>query len=234
MRNPTLRSLLPLAVRALALLALVVHSALTLAYVLPMNPTKQPLAPILDATIGKYFSQNWSLFAPEPVQSNLELVVRCLDAGEAAAADRGVLPVAGWRDLSAPLWTQFQRHRFSAYDRLARPNSNFIREFLFGGDGARQLADDCQKGGKESCKAAEEAMKIHREAASKALARIGSMYCRDAGSPHTTRVAIKIHLRDAVPWSQRDGGTPATHDALVGVFAIDPTAVAPHIFQKED
>jgi hypothetical protein len=57
-------------VRVAALIWLVTHFALTVTYVMPVNPIKLGLQPFLNATIGTYFPQNWSLFAPDPLTSD--------------------------------------------------------------------------------------------------------------------------------------------------------------------
>src|SRR5207302_9022584 len=55
-----------LLIRLAALLWLVVHFGLTVAYVTPLNPLTVLLQPLLNATIGTYFSQGWGFFAPNP------------------------------------------------------------------------------------------------------------------------------------------------------------------------
>jgi hypothetical protein len=53
------------------------YFALTALYVSPPNPLKT-LTDLHLKTVGKYFYQDWGLFAPNPVQSNLEVHFRCL------------------------------------------------------------------------------------------------------------------------------------------------------------
>jgi hypothetical protein len=156
-------------VRAGTLLWLFVHFTLTLAYVLPVNPIKVRHMGILDRTIGTYFQQNWSLFAPNPLSNDQALIARCLSAEEAAAAEVGKLPTEGWHDLSTSFWTRFQQNRLSAYDRLVRPQSNSIREFMAGNPGLQEWYESCQRGQKEACKKMEEGFKLSRKVASSSL-----------------------------------------------------------------
>jgi hypothetical protein len=85
--------------RLFTLLIFVTHFGLTLVYVAPINPIKIALQPILHNTIGHYFGQNWSFFAPNPISSNMSLMVRPLNRGEMTLAKNDVLPKVRDTDL---------------------------------------------------------------------------------------------------------------------------------------
>lgn len=89
--------------------------------------------PFLDATIAKYFSQDWQLFSPEPLTENYALYVRPLTDSQATGVSKDGLPLGGWFDITSPLLVRYQRNRFSAYDRLGRPHINGILNWLSGG-----------------------------------------------------------------------------------------------------
>src|SRR5258705_9799393 len=89
--------------RVMTVLWLVTHFTLVMLYVFPTNPVKDRLEPLLDATIGTYFWQNWDLFAPEPDNTDVVLLVRPLSSNEYRIAQANGLPSNGWYDLSSPL-----------------------------------------------------------------------------------------------------------------------------------
>src|SRR5699024_6174422 len=72
----------PTMVRGAALGWLVVHFALTVAYVMPLNPVTAAVQPLLRATIGTYFPQGWAFFAPDPGWSVPVLLARPLSPAE--------------------------------------------------------------------------------------------------------------------------------------------------------
>ena len=96
---------------------------------MPLNPIKLKLYPILNLTIGKYFSQNWNLFAPNPVGQNYSLLIQPRTSNDSTVADNV------WYDVSQPFWDSFHRNRFSAYDRLARSQTNTLKDILSGSPG---------------------------------------------------------------------------------------------------
>lgn len=220
-------------VRITTLSWLVFHFALTIAYVAPLNPAQAAAQPLLSATIGSYFSQNWRLFAPDPVSGDMALLARCMTPAELKDATT-TLPSAGWHDLSTPLWKRFQANRFSAYDRMARPNTNTMRAMLYG---SPELMQACKKDSKEACKAYDEGLAAARTATLPRLARIGSAFCRDldpSGSAYS-HVALRLRQTDGRPWSQRyDAASPAPRDLELGLAAIDPQVAAMGMFDSEE
>lgn len=127
----TIRIQLVNIVRVMAALWLVVHFILTMIYVYPDNPIKDTLQPLLDATIGRYFAQGWALFAPEPDNTDVVLLVRPLSSNEYSVVRTKGLPSDGWYDLSSPLWTKLQNNRFSAYGRLSRVVSKAVYSYFY-------------------------------------------------------------------------------------------------------
>lgn len=226
------KSRLGTTLRVATLSWLVFHFALTVAYVLPFNPAQAAVQPLLSATIGSYFSQNWRLFAPDPVSGDMALLARCMTPGEMASGADKKLPSTGWHDISTPLWHRFQENRFAAYDRVARPNTNTMRALLFG---VPELMQACKKGSKEACTAYEENLKSVRTATMPRLTKIGSAFCKDVDgdSGRFSHVALRLRETDGLPWSQRYGERPAPQDLELGVAAIDADVARMGMFEKE-
>ena len=221
-------------VKALAVVWLVAHFGLTVIHVMPINPLKNEIGYTADSFLKPVFVQNWSLFAPDPIQTNYNLLVRPLTDGEAAAYDAsGALPDGGWYDLSSPLWARFQANRFSAYDRLTRVHSAAVRQYISGGIDLVAIGKSCQKGDTEACDLLTERRDERRDESSGMLGRTASSFCQDlaaSGRPCTGRVAMRIRTVGSVPWSERYTGTPDTVDIDVAVIEADPTAAPMNVF----
>ncbi|AKF84802.1 hypothetical protein MFUL124B02_04640 [Myxococcus fulvus 124B02] len=222
------------ATRVATLVGLVLHFALTLLYVFPLNPVKMELGFLANLTIGTYFPQNWSLFAPTPVQSTQVLLVRCLSAEEVPRDSSRPLPTEGWEDVSSAHFRQAQRHRLSAYERLVRPLQNSLRTYLNGGPDLYPFHEACQKGDTQACEARDTALKPRRELASRMFRRVGSVFCREAfPHRHLSAVALRFRERGAVPWSARAEGRPKEQDFELGLFKLDETVALPGIYEAQ-
>ena len=219
-------------VRTSSLSLLFLHFALTVIYVAPINPIKIALQPIVYGTIGQYFAQNWSFFAPNPISSNISLLVRPLGPAE-AKLDSHDLSAGEWYDLTSPFWSRFQRNRFSAYERLSRPQANAMRMYLGGSPELAPWLDACHKGDLDACRFYEREMQIYREHALEVLLRIASGFVRESFSNQSgfTHVALRVRSEIAVPWSQRYHGKPAVSDMDLGIYPIVDGIASSGIYQ---
>jgi len=216
------RTISGFAARLATLVLLALHFLLTLIYVLPVTPVKMALGPIVFETIGTYFAQNWSFFAPNPVASNSSLLVCPLRPDEIADARRGQVPADRWYDLTAPVWNKFHHHRLSAYDRLARPQSNGIRMYLGNTPELIPWIDACSNGDPVACVSYQKWRLESQRSASDLLSKVASAFCNERfRAGQFTGVALRIRQQTAPPWSARYTGAPITKDLDIGVFAVD-------------
>ncbi len=219
-------------VRLLTLFWLAAHFALTVVYVMPLNPMNAAMQPLLNATLGTYYSQNWRLFSPEPLARNYALLIRPLSA-EQAIASKNDLPSDGWFDVTTPFWVRFQRNRFSAYDRLTRPQLNAILNWLTGGTGLEAWQQSCQMGDTKACAYFEEELRLVRVQEAQVLTRVASAFCKDVAEAcrGATHVALRAREESGVAWSQRySAARPAVHDMELGVYPIDADVAGAGIY----
>jgi hypothetical protein len=217
--------------RVAVLLGFVVHFALTLVYVSPLNPLKMLLRPLVYTTIGVYFPQNWNFFAPSPLSVNYTLLVRPLQAQDLASASGGRLPADGWYDITAPLWSAFQKNRFSAYDRLARAQSAGIRTYLGSSPELDSWVDACKNGDGDACTFTQRQSQISRAGAASLLSKVASAFCNERFlNQNVTSVALRIRRETPPSWSQRYTGKPIAEDINVGIFPIDRTIAASGVY----
>lgn len=190
--------------RIITVLWLSTHFTLTLLYVLPLNPLKLAWQPFLNTTIGTYFPQNWNLFAPDPISADFALVVRPLSSDELKVAEAKGLPSNGWYDLTSPLWAKNQNNRFSAYERLSRPATKAILNYL---DQPEQQPVQL-------------------------MVKIASAFCKDIGRRNASYVALVIYERQSKPWAERGTSKqPVITTNFIGVYPIDKSVENAHLYQ---
>jgi hypothetical protein len=211
-----------LRVSMLAWLAL--HFAMTILYVMPSNPLKESVRPLLNMTIGLFFQQNWSLFAPNPATSTTTLLVKPMTEDESKHI-QFIQARSNWYDVSMPFYHEFQRNRFTAYDRLERPIANTAMLYLSGGQELAPWVTECKQGDKEACDHVTKALKAAQPAAAAELVKIASSYC-NSSKLNAKYVALAIRQQDAVPWSKRYTGKPRIRDFFIGVYPVDRTRVS--------
>ncbi len=210
--------------RGAVLAAFIVHFTLTGVYVLYENPLHRALAPLEDSYTNKYFSQNWALFAPNPLSANLSLLVRPLTAAETVAVKRDRVPATGWYDLTRALWERKQRMPFSYDQSLAHFHVTMIQQYLNGDPAGLSDLYACQEEDAAACADAKAGRAWARERATLYLWRLGSEFVNAhfAASAYPA-MAIKIHEELPVSWRDRRSGRRQTRDVLIGVYAVDPT-----------
>jgi len=195
-----------------------------------MNAAMQPL---LDSTIGTYFSQNWKLFSPEPLAQNYALLVRPLSDEQATGVSKDGLPSDGWFDVTTPFWVRFQRNRYSAYDRLTRPQLNALLNWLTGGSDLEPWQQSCKMGDTKACAFFEGQLRLVRVQEAAVLARAASAFCKDVVEPcrGATHVALRAHEELGIAWSLRySAAKPAVHDIELGIYPIDPRVASAGIY----
>jgi Family of unknown function (DUF5819) len=201
-------------IMALTSVWFVFHFFCTAVYNMPTNPLQTRFYPVYIDYMNSFFPQVWTLFAPNPIQSNSSLLLQCLKPGQKPSDN-------AWVDVIRPLWLQHEQHRFSAYDRLSRTFSNPMRDYIQGPYEAKGDMDLCQTGDKKACGRFENNAKKRRKIALKSIMRPVSAYCTDVaksqGREPYQRVAVRIRTSTPPAWAQRFTGKTITSDTELGI-----------------
>jgi hypothetical protein len=189
--------------RIVTVLWLVVHFALTFLYVSPSTPIEEILEPFLNATIGRFFNQNWDLFAPNPTDTDYALLVRPLSNDELKVAKVKHVPNDGWYDVSSPVWGQLD-HPFAAYVKLSNILTNATSSYDYNRD--------------------QESLTL--------LVRFASAFCKSIGLNNANYVALSIRERHSKPWPEGPASKPAVVKIVfVGIFRIDKSVENSYLYQ---
>ncbi len=180
---------------AIALVCLgLVYLGNTFLYLTPPNPLTAGLLPRIMALQRPLFTQNWHLFAPNPVRHNFVLAVRC----------RTESAVTSWQDVTEPFLARHHRNRNTPMGRLLRVQENAMR-FLFGGTADDWLVLLCRRFPQHAqCRGEDKAAEHAREVGVSVLARFVSSACdRIVGRGRTKAVRFSVVVHRPPPWSQR-------------------------------
>ncbi len=179
----------------LAILAL--HFCLTLAYVFPLNPLKASSMPRLQTYMDTLFSQNWSLFAPNPQHTNLGVLIQCKD-------NRGA--TTSWYDLEGAFLKGLHRYPFGPYVRLVRMPTDALRSY----DGS-DVDHDLLNVLAAACKSSVEKCLLHdsdylrsNERGKLELQGLASSACSQIVGNSAIAVRALGTESPLRPWSQRD------------------------------
>lgn len=192
---------------------------------MPVNVFGASIEPLLRSTIGSFFTQNWSLFAPNPVTSTREVLVKCMQ-------DDSELTNGEWHNISRGFIEGSQAFRLSAYSRAARPSSNFADAYINGPTALQPFASACTRGDQESCITYNEGKAAARKSAGQRLAKVATLYCKDAYDGPFERVAVRLRERPQVRWKDRHHGKASHRDFDLGVYPASDKAAQMRIFTE--
>lgn len=170
------------------------YVATTFLYLSPPNPLALRLWPIILKIEHPFFAQNWHLFAPNPIRTNLVLAVRC------RVGDR----VSPWRDPFAPLLARHHVNRITPMGKVIRIPGTAIHLVLgWSSDEWRLLL--CRRArGQPACRGEDPTAIRRRELGQFLVQRIASLACDDtAGPDQASQVQARILIHEPPPWSQR-------------------------------
>ncbi|MCX4583770.1 DUF5819 family protein [Streptomyces sp. NBC_01481] len=172
----------------------------------PLSPAKIQLHAVISGYLDPYFTQNWSLFAPEPVKNDEGIVAR------AKCADGSV---TDYYDVTGPLIKETQDDRFFP-SRVPRLVSTGIRQLNDSDDLLLRLRQKQESKNTEDSKAKDGKGKrdipltpfeerqhedAERSLSRFALTKMGNV-CPDGTGP--TAVQARMYVKTLPPWSQRN------------------------------
>lgn len=178
--------------------ALALHFSMTVLYLTPLNPLKTRAMPLVRGYIEPYFSQRWTLFAPDPIQDHRFIMVACkLRDGDHERETE-------WLDITTPLLDAKWYHRITPADRLERATKAASLLTFGGADEVLKELKEHPDDYKEAIADYEAAAGRQRELGLHVFARLASSACDTTyGGGRTASVHVKYLIRKPVPYSRR-------------------------------
>ncbi|MEJ8548113.1 DUF5819 family protein [Brevibacillus borstelensis] len=91
------------------------HFSMILLHVIPFNPLTNKYRDLVNGYVNPLFSQNWHLFAPNPVSHTHTIFIQAKSRDAS-----GNLVESDWVDITTPLITANWEHRISPINRVLR------------------------------------------------------------------------------------------------------------------
>lgn len=105
---------------------LIGHFGMTFLYLSPNNPFRDKHWSKISAYISPYFSQNWYLFAPNPVNQHQNLQIRLKYKNH-----EGKTVQTKWREISKPMIQKLQKNRFTPDQRIYEFQSSAMHTYVY-------------------------------------------------------------------------------------------------------
>ncbi|OYD06940.1 DUF5819 family protein [Paludifilum halophilum] len=106
--------------------SLILHFSVASLYLSPDNPVKTKAWDFLHDYMDPWFTQNWKLFAPNPVSQHQSLWVKM----KVENPQTGGLTETDWKDITQPLVLKHQESRISSEARVLRYMESGSQSFL--------------------------------------------------------------------------------------------------------
>lgn len=210
---------------------------LTLLWNTPTNPVKEKHEELLALTIGRYFPQNWRLFAPNPIKTNDKILLLPFEHKD---LNRLIMKSdfnnEKWIDITTPLWKAFQKNRFSSYDRLSRVILGTSRGYL---NGPIELVDlqskkDIEQKNKDVKRA--EILKNYRSAFEIVIRRIGSSAIKDfyPFDFNFCCFAVLMQIEEPIQWADRNLNKKRKSKSIfAGYYKIDYSVAKANLYSDQ-
>jgi hypothetical protein len=178
--------------------ALTLHFSITVLYLTPLNPLKSRTMSIVRGYMEPYFSQRWTLFAPDPIQDHRFVLVSCRVRDGAGERE------TEWLDITTPLLEAKWYHRITPADRLDRAaKAPSLMAFGAPDDVYKELKEHPEEY-KDALAEYETAQAAQRKLGMRMFARLASSACDSAfGQGVTSSVHVKYLIRKPPPYSRR-------------------------------
>lgn len=186
---------------SLVLVAFATHFVLSALFVAAPNPLHS-LTNLHKTYIGRWFYQDWGLFAPDPIAIDVSLYGQCLGPdGNSQVVN-----------LTAPVWQARKENPFSKYDRLSRVLTYQPLGVIQYERYQVPYAKYCQENSEEAaCKAIEADEQMRSDYESRANYALVTSFCHDlediTGASYD-RVKAWVGVSNVKPWSERYSTEP--------------------------
>ncbi|MEB2300320.1 DUF5819 family protein [Lysinibacillus xylanilyticus] len=171
------------------------HFALTAIYVLPLNPVQAKESQLINGYMQPLFTQNWQLFAPNPLSNNVYVFLQAQDSnGEDSE----------WYDLSSQSYKSNQERRISPNNRLVRIGTSAFLQTVRKDETLEKLKDKISD---EELKALEEERGIneYQEQGIEMLYSYARPYVAKLPSPEDIeKIRVRVLIEEAIPYSNKD------------------------------
>lgn len=175
----------------------ITHFTIVISDVIPYNPITNKHEQSIDKYMNPLFSQNWHLFAPDPVAHNDGIQVKVEFKNKQDS---------GWVDITTPMIDQMHANYFSPLNRMARISTGIVSELTSEEElvlNYRKKLEETEEK-KEQVKELDKQQEKEFEQNEMLLYRYGSAYAKYLYPEESIKsIEMRIIRQDNTPFSKR-------------------------------
>lgn len=191
-------------------LALTIHFLIILISVIPYNPVSYKMNTIVTTYVNPLFTQVWTLFAPDPIDSNDALQIK-LESNDGTITE--------WIDVTNPLIEKMHTNYVSPFNRMGRITQSISHQMLTEDSLAFDLRKSLQEKKKNGVKSLETLDKEHKkqyEQYEVYLLRYGSAYAKYLFPNEDFKtIEMRILKQGSVPFSKRNNNVERPWEVIL-------------------
>jgi len=179
-------------------LVLTIHFSIVLISVIPYSPIYYKTNTIVSAYVNPLFTQVWTLFAPDPVNSNDALQIK-LELNDGTETD--------WIDATNPLVEKMYPNYLSPYNRMGRITQSITSQMFTEDPISYELRKslESKKNTEKSLKALDKNHQKQYEQFEEYLLRYGSAYAKYLfPNKDIKTIEMRVLKQDSIPFSKRN------------------------------
>lgn len=181
---------------------MIIHFSIILLHVIPKNPINLETRHKIDSYVQPFFSQNWHLFAPDPLSRDNEVHIRVRHEKD------GQIEVSDWINATKPFIENNKKNIISPTNRMARITTGLIVQMNPDDEFYRRYKNTTDNKNKDTLGIVEEIMNENEEKSSRLGNEILHRYaCSIAGlyyeQEDLREVQVRLVFKDVVPYSER-------------------------------
>ncbi|WP_025151108.1 DUF5819 family protein [Bacillus sp. H1a] len=178
---------------------LLIHFCIIMLSVMPPNPIFTKHKKLIDSYTSPVFSQNWHLFAPNPITKNYTVYIQAKVEGKKS----NEFVTTDWIDTSTPLVLENKRNPISPINRLVRIPTGVQDQMHIQDETFIKYIN--KKENTDNDKMLKEIEKNVDERGQEILQRFGnSMATKYISDAKIKEVRVKWIIEDPVPFSKKD------------------------------
>jgi hypothetical protein len=177
-------------------ICLIIHFFLVSLTVMPMNPISNAMKNITSKYVDPLFTQNWHLFAPDPIENNTAIQMKIYNNKNNESE---------WIDATTKMTKVMHNNYVSPYNRIARMPEAITSEMLKDDPDIIELKKRYKQKSPEKLKILNKIEQKKYNANLKILNRYSSAYIK-AIEPDKYNEYVKIRIleKKSIPFSQRN------------------------------
>ncbi|RIL26950.1 hypothetical protein BUY98_14775, partial [Staphylococcus gallinarum] len=115
---------------------LILHFIFVILSVMPLNPITNKMGSFVNTYVNPVFTQNWNLFAPDPIDNNTAIQVKYTETNNKKSE---------WIDVTSSMIKEMHVNYISPYNRISRMPESIVTEMIGIEPNVKYLKEEYEK-----------------------------------------------------------------------------------------